>query len=209
MAGDRDPRLSSRLQRLVELRLADRQHASACWPRARVEIGAGHYPLIVAVHAAWLAALWWFAPGRPINSPSARPLRPASSSAASGCSRRSGRAGRRGSSSCPGATLVRRGPYRFVDHPNYLVVIAEIAVLPLVFGLWQIALDFQPAERGRPHRPHPRREPRSGAACAAKSFAPISHSSPRHRQMPEAGAPRLRSQELFGLPRRQSDRRIA
>ena len=41
-----------------------------------------------------------------------------------------------------GAPLVRRGPYRFVDHPNYLVVIAEIAVLPLVFGLWQIALLF-------------------------------------------------------------------
>jgi methyltransferase len=42
----------------------------------------------------------------------------------------------------PGAPLVRRGPYRFVDHPNYLVVIGEIAVLPLVFGLSQIALIF-------------------------------------------------------------------
>jgi methyltransferase len=37
---------------------------------------------------------------------------------------------------------VRRGPYRFVDHPNYVVVAAEIAVLPLVFGLWPIALVF-------------------------------------------------------------------
>ena len=42
----------------------------------------------------------------------------------------------------PGAPLVRRGPYRFVSHPNYLVVIGEIAVLPLVFGLWQVALVF-------------------------------------------------------------------
>ena len=42
----------------------------------------------------------------------------------------------------PGETLVRRGPYRFVDHPNYLVVIAEIALLPLVFGLWQVAFAF-------------------------------------------------------------------
>ena len=40
------------------------------------------------------------------------------------------------------APLVARGPYRFVNHPNYLVVIGEIAVLPLVFGLWQVALIF-------------------------------------------------------------------
>jgi len=42
----------------------------------------------------------------------------------------------------PGEPLVRRGPYRFVNHPNYWVVIGEIAVLPLVFGLWQVALVF-------------------------------------------------------------------
>jgi methyltransferase len=34
----------------------------------------------------------------------------------------------------PGAPLVRRGPYRFLRHPNYLVVTLEIALLPLVFG---------------------------------------------------------------------------
>jgi methyltransferase len=42
----------------------------------------------------------------------------------------------------PDEKLVRRGPYRFVNHPNYLVVAGEIAVLPLVFGLWDIALIF-------------------------------------------------------------------
>ena len=42
----------------------------------------------------------------------------------------------------PGAPLVRQGPYRFVNHPNYLVVIGEIAILPLVFGLWQVAVIF-------------------------------------------------------------------
>ena len=42
----------------------------------------------------------------------------------------------------PGAPLVRHGPYRFISHPNYLVVMAEIAVLPLVFGMWQTALIF-------------------------------------------------------------------
>ena len=35
--------------------------------------------------------------------------------------------------------MVRRGPYRFCRHPNYLIVAAEIAVLPLAFGAWEIA----------------------------------------------------------------------
>jgi len=42
----------------------------------------------------------------------------------------------------PGAPLVRRGPYRVFPHPNYAVVCAEIALLPLVFGLWAYALVF-------------------------------------------------------------------
>ena len=42
----------------------------------------------------------------------------------------------------PGEQLVARGPYKYVSHPNYLVVIGEIAVLPLVFGLWPTAVLF-------------------------------------------------------------------
>ena len=42
----------------------------------------------------------------------------------------------------PGEPLVRRGPYRFVSHPNYLVVVGEIAALPLAFGLGAFALIF-------------------------------------------------------------------
>ena len=45
----------------------------------------------------------------------------------------------------PGAPLVNRGPYRFVRHPNYLVVAAEIAVLPLAFGAVAIAIVFSVA----------------------------------------------------------------
>ena len=43
------------------------------------------------------------------------------------------------------APLVRRGPYRFMRHPNYLIVIAEIAVLPLAFGATAIAAVFSAA----------------------------------------------------------------
>jgi methyltransferase len=42
----------------------------------------------------------------------------------------------------PGAPLVRTGPYRFLSHPNYAVVVGEIAVLPLVFGLPWYSLAF-------------------------------------------------------------------
>ena len=42
----------------------------------------------------------------------------------------------------PGAPVVRDGPYRFMRHPNYVIVVAEIAVLPMVFGAWRIALVF-------------------------------------------------------------------
>ena len=105
------------------------------------EIAAGHYPAIVALHAAWLGALWWLAPGRPVSLPFL---------AAFGLVEVARiwtlqTLGRRWTTRIivvPGETLVRRGPYRFVNHPNYVVVIAEIALLPLVFGLWQVALIF-------------------------------------------------------------------
>lgn len=42
----------------------------------------------------------------------------------------------------PGAPLVTRGPYRFVSHPNYVVVALEIAVLPVAFGLVGYAIVF-------------------------------------------------------------------
>jgi methyltransferase len=39
------------------------------------------------------------------------------------------------------APLVRRGPYRLVRHPNYIIVVGEIALLPLVFGeVWVAAI---------------------------------------------------------------------
>ena len=101
-----------------------------------------HYPLIVAVHALWLARLV-VARARPADRRLlARAVRPDRAGAHLGaCLARAAlddadhRPSRR-------AARPRAGPYRFVNHPNYLVVVAEIAVLPLVFGLWQVALIF-------------------------------------------------------------------
>ena len=42
----------------------------------------------------------------------------------------------------PHEPLVRRGPYRFLRHPNYAIVAGEVAVLPLIFGAWRLALLF-------------------------------------------------------------------
>ncbi len=42
----------------------------------------------------------------------------------------------------PGTTLVRRGPYRYLRHPNYVVVAVEIMTFPLIFGAWVTALVF-------------------------------------------------------------------
>lgn len=45
----------------------------------------------------------------------------------------------------PGAKRVEKGPYRWLPHPNYLVVVMEIAALPLIFGAWRTALFFSVA----------------------------------------------------------------
>lgn len=41
-----------------------------------------------------------------------------------------------------GYPLVKKGPYRFLKHPNYIIVIAEIALIPLIFHLYITAIIF-------------------------------------------------------------------
>jgi methyltransferase len=107
-----------------------------------IERGAGHYPPIVALHAAWLLSILVFAPSD--EAPmwfwlgvflllqaarfwvlaslgpywTTRIIVPRD------------------------APRIRSGPYRFLRHPNYVVVAAEIAVLPLAFREWRVALVF-------------------------------------------------------------------
>jgi methyltransferase len=105
------------------------------------EVAAGHYPLIVAVHATWLLTLWWLAPGKPIQLPFLA-LFVLIELGRVWVLRTLGRRWTTRIIVVPGEKLVASGPYRFINHPNYLVVAAEVAVLPLVFGLWQVALLF-------------------------------------------------------------------
>ena len=128
-------------QRLVELAYA-RRNSRRLLAEGGVEVGARHYPAIVALHAAWLVAL---AVTVPADTPANLPLL-AGFIALQGVRlwvlASLGRYWTTRVITVSGVPLVRRGPYRFMRHPNYLVVIAEIAVLPLIFGAWQIAAIF-------------------------------------------------------------------
>lgn len=106
------------------------------------EYGAGHYPLFVLVHGGWLAALFLLTPA---DAAVNLPLIGLYLLLQLGRLWVIASLGRRWTTRVivlPDVPLVRRGPYRFLRHPNYLVVAAEIAVLPLAFGAWQIALGF-------------------------------------------------------------------
>lgn len=126
-------------QRLAELVVA-RRNTARLLAEGGIEHGRAHYPAIVALHAAWLAALAVLAPG-PVDL----------GWLAGFAVLQAGRVwvlaslGRYWTTrivTLPAAPLVRRGPYRWVRHPNYLVVLLEIPVLALALGLPWAALGF-------------------------------------------------------------------
>jgi methyltransferase len=128
------------LQRAGELILAWR-NTRRLLARGAVEIAPGHYPLIVLTHSLWLAGLWLFGWNRPVQ-PGWVGVYLALQAARFWILRTLGERWTTRIIVLPGAPLVRTGPYRFLDHPNYAVVAAEIAVLPLAFGLVRYALLF-------------------------------------------------------------------
>jgi methyltransferase len=128
------------LQRLMELALA-RRNTRRLLAQGGVEVAPGHYPAVVALHAAWLAGLWLLA----------LPREPDLVLLAVFGLLQIGRGwvlaalGPRWTTRIivvPGAPLVRRGPYRLLNHPNYLIVAGEILVLPLALGLPMLAVVF-------------------------------------------------------------------
>jgi len=128
------------LQRLGELVLS-RRNTERLLERGAIEIGAGHYPLLVILHAAWLISLWIFGWDHPVYWP-----------ALAGFAVLQGlrvwvlaSLGSRWTTRIivlPGAPLIAVGPYRYVSHPNYAIVAGEIALLPLALNLPLLALLF-------------------------------------------------------------------
>lgn len=130
-------------ERLAELWLA-RRNTRALLASGAVEVAPGHYPLIVLLHTLWLLGLWligwahslswiWLVIFLALQVLRAWVLLTL---------------GRRWTTRIivlPGVPVVANGPYRFLSHPNYVVVICEIAVLPLCLGLPWYALVFSVA----------------------------------------------------------------
>jgi methyltransferase len=128
------------LQRLGELVLS-RHNTRKLLARGAIEVGANHYPLMVLVHAAWLISLWIWGRDQDVNLVALAlfvalqvfrvwilaTLR----------SRWTTRI-----IMLPGEPLVVSGPYKYFSHPNYAVVVGEIALLPLALHLPLLALIF-------------------------------------------------------------------
>ncbi len=128
------------LQRLAELAIA-RRNTARLVARGAVEHGAGHYPLMVALHAGWLVSLWWLGWAR-------------DASLAFVIAYALLQVGRVWVLSTlrerwttrilvlPGLAPIVSGPFRFVRHPNYLVVALELPCVSLALGLFWHALLF-------------------------------------------------------------------
>ncbi|QND49607.1 hypothetical protein HB780_29410 [Rhizobium lusitanum] len=121
------------LQRLAEL-IHARRNTAALLAQGGREIAPGHYPYMVAMHAAWLISLWLFATGQPVVPVWFITFMVLQGLRVWVLATLKGRWTTR-IIILPGAPLVVSGPYRFLSHPNYAVVVGEIAVLPLAFGL--------------------------------------------------------------------------
>ena len=128
------------LQRLGELVLSNRNTARLLTQGGH-EVGREHYPYMVALHALWLAGLWWLAPGLSVSLSLLIVYVVLQILRVWVIASLGGRWTTR-IIVLPGAPLLQRGPYRLLSHPNYVVVAAEIAVLPLMFGLVGYAVLF-------------------------------------------------------------------
>ena len=128
-------------QRLAELVHA--QHNTlVLLAKVAVEIGRAHYPLFVVLHAAWLLSILLMLPKPPpiywlplIGYIILQGLRVWTVTTL-------GPYWTTRIITLTDAPLVRRGPYRFVRHPNYMIVSGEIVLLPLVFGEVWVAIVF-------------------------------------------------------------------
>lgn len=128
-------------QRISELWVA-RRNTRRLMAQGAVEVGRGHYPLFVLLHVSWLLAMAVLIPVDATPNAFLLAAFVALQAARYWTMFSLGRFWTTRIITLPGAPLVRRGPYAFVRHPNYLVVAGEIAIVPLIFGAWRIALIF-------------------------------------------------------------------
>ncbi len=134
------------LERLVEL-VVSKRNAAWSFRHGGHEVGTGHYPAMVVLHGFLLVGCLlevWFADRT--FSPTLGWVMLAVVLAAQAlrwwCIASLGRQWNTRVIVIPGLELVRRGPYRWLSHPNYVAVVAEGVALPLVHTAWVTALTF-------------------------------------------------------------------
>ena len=128
------------VQRLAELAI-DRRNTARLLAGGAFEVGAAHYPAIVALHALWIATLWAMAGGRETDM-TLLAVYAALQLLRVWVLMTLGKRWTTRIIVTPNQPLVTGGPFRFLRHPNYAIVTAEIAVLPLMFGLVWVAVVF-------------------------------------------------------------------
>jgi methyltransferase len=133
-------------ERLYELAI-NRRHERRLRAQGAVEVGAGHYPVMAALHTALLLA----APAevllleRPFSPWLGLPMLALVAVTMAVRYWVIATLGERWTTRVlvlPGAPLVGGGPYRWLRHPNYLAVAVEVPALALVHGAWVTALAF-------------------------------------------------------------------
>ena len=129
------------VQRLAELVYANANTRRLLAEGGR-EFGQKHYPLFIILHGGWLIAIAVFA--RPAETPNTALLVAfiASQALRFWTLASIGRWWSTRIISAPHFPRVKKGPYRFIPHPNYTVVVIEIALLPLLLGAPLVALAF-------------------------------------------------------------------
>jgi methyltransferase len=134
------------IERLAEL-IVSKRNARWAFAHGGKELGRGHYPVMVTIHSALLlgcAAEVW-ALHRPFIGWLGWPMLGVvalSQALRWWCVITLGRRWNTLVIVVPQAPLVRRGPYRWLRHPNYVAVVAEGLALPLVHTAWLTALTF-------------------------------------------------------------------
>ena len=134
------------IQRVWELGVSSR-HLRALKARGGIEVGTGHYPWMVALHTAFLvscvAEVWLLdRPWRPVLAGLAVLILGAALALRWWTLATLGERWTTRVLVVPGEELVTSGPYRWLRHPNYLVVVMEIAAIPMVHCAWLTALVF-------------------------------------------------------------------
>jgi methyltransferase len=129
------------VQRLAELLYAQR-NTRALLARGAREIAPEQYPFFIALHAAWIVAMLVFIPKAAAPNWGLVAIYFALQFARVWAIASLGEFWTTRIITLPNAPLVRRGPYRLMRHPNYAIVVLEIAILPSAFGAYAIAAVF-------------------------------------------------------------------